>query len=75
MGFFHRMGFFHHKMIQNALEGIDLPGYFFVRGLYVVYGCLFVCNLCVVCGLRMVCGCLFVCDFVRFAGVCLCVIL
>jgi len=67
-------------MIQNALEGMDLPGYFFVRGLYVVYGW-FVCNLCVVCGLRMVCGCLFVCDFVRFAGcgwfagVCLCVIL
>ncbi len=71
-------------MIQNALEGMDLPGYFFVRGLYVVYGW-FVCNLCVVCGvwfadglcviylcvvcgLRMVCGCLFVCDFVRFAG-------
>ena len=67
MGFFHRMGFFHHKMIQNALEGMDLPGYFFVRGLYVVYGW-FACNLCVVCGLRMVCGCLFVCDFVRFAG-------
>ena len=54
-------------MIQNALEGMDLPGYFFVRGLYVVYGW-FVCNLCVVCGLRMVCGCLFVCDFVRFEG-------
>ena len=57
MEFFHRMGFFHHKMIQNALEGMDLPGYFFVRGLYVVYGW-FVCNLCVVCGLQMVCGCL-----------------
>lgn len=67
MEFFHRMGFFHHKMIQNALEGMDLPGYFFVRGLYVVYGW-FVCNLCVVCGLCMVCGCLFVCDFVRFEG-------
>ncbi len=67
MEFFHRMGFFHHKMIQNALEGMDLPGYFFVRGLYVIYGW-FVCNLCVVCDLRMVCGCLFVCDFVRFAG-------
>lgn len=34
-------------MIQNAPEGMDLPGYFFVRGLYVVYGW-FVCNLCVV---------------------------
>ena len=54
-------------MVQSALEGMDLPGYFFVRGLYVVYGW-FVCNLCVVCGLRMVCGCLFVCDFVRFEG-------
>ena len=56
-------------MVQSALEGMDLPGYFFVRGLYVVNGW-FVCDFvrCVVCGLRMVCGCLFVCDFVRFEG-------
>ena len=63
-------------MIQNALEGMDLPGYFFCA--WFVCGMWFTDGLCVICvwcvyGLRVICVWCVVCGW--FAGVCLCVIL